>query len=81
LLELKFVWALLQAEKKWKNKVFTFNKKQTQALDHLSKALEGHDNDDQNAINALYLLFDEVYSPEAYETKNTDFDMPDEVRE
>ena len=30
----------------------------------------------QSSVQALYSLFDEVYFPEAYETKNTEFEMP-----
>jgi hypothetical protein len=82
LLEFKFIWALIEARKKIKNKVYTFNKKQAYALDYLWQALnelEDHDGDDHSystAIKALYLLFDEIYFPKAYETKNTSFDMP-----
>lgn len=88
LLEFKFVWAVIQAKKKPKkkpkNNAYTFNEKQAQALDHLWGALgklDLEDDDGNNhflstAINALYSLFDEFYFPEAYETKNTTFDMP-----
>jgi hypothetical protein len=79
-LELRFVWALLRARKKRKGKqVYVFNKKQEQALDNLWGALEKLADDDthwQSAVQALHSLFDEVYFPEAYETKNADFDMP-----
>jgi hypothetical protein len=80
-LELKFVWALLQARKKHKSKnpVYVFNKKQEQALDNLWGALDQLEDDDEHwefAVQALNSLFDEVYFPEAYKTKNSDFDMP-----
>lgn len=87
LLEFKFVWAMIRARKKTKNNknnAYTFNEKQAQALDHLWTALgelEDHDGDATDrslstASEALYLLFDQIYFPEAYETKNTTFDMP-----
>ena len=81
LLELRFVWALLQArgKRKGKKQVYVFNEKQERALDNLHEALDKLADDDahwQSAIHALHSLFDEVYFPEAYETKNTDFDMP-----
>jgi hypothetical protein len=84
LLELRFVWALLQARGKCKGRkqVYVFNKKQERALDKLYEALDilADDDDDdahwQSAVQALHSLFDKVYFPEAYETKNTDFDMP-----
>lgn len=82
LLECKFLWAMIQARKNGKDKVYTFNKKQGQALDHLRKTLGKlkDNNDDDNlhstAKKALYTLFDEIYFPEEYKTKNTAFDMP-----
>jgi hypothetical protein len=81
LLELKFVWALLQArgKRKGRKQVYVFNKKQEQALDNLWEALENLSDSDahwQSSVQALHSLFDEVYFPEAYETKNTNFDMP-----
>ena len=30
----------------------------------------------QSSVQALCSLFDEVYFPEGYETKNTEFEMP-----
>jgi len=77
LLELKFVWALLRArvKRKGRKQVYLFNKKQELALDNLQNALED-DTDWQSSVRALESLFDEVYFPEDYETKNTEFDMP-----
>jgi hypothetical protein len=82
LLEFKFVWAMLRAGKKLENSAFTFNEKQAEALNHLRRALgelEDHDGDDHllsTAIEALYMIFDQIYFSDAYETQNTIFDMP-----
>lgn len=87
-LELKFVWAILQGCKIRKDKgkgqqeVYVFNKKQNNALEDLWEALEQLENDNDNdnfwdaAVLALRSVFDQVYFPEGYETKKTDFDMP-----
>jgi hypothetical protein len=85
-LELKFVWAILQGCKirkgKGQQEVYVFNKKQKNALEHLWEALEELENDNDNdnvwdaAVLALRSVFDQVYFPEGYETKKTDFDMP-----
>lgn len=82
-LELKFVWAILQGCKihRGQQEVYIFNKKQKNALEHLWKALQELESDDNDnvwdsAVLALRSVFDQVYFPEGYETKKTNFDMP-----
>ncbi|KIM34707.1 hypothetical protein M413DRAFT_33085 [Hebeloma cylindrosporum] len=79
-LELKFIWAILQARCKRTRRVFTFNETQAQALDHLLGALEGQYNGGRShstALEGLYSVFDAIYfpGPGAYDY-DTYFNMP-----
>ena len=80
-LELKFISALLWAwsKRKGHKQVYIFNKKWELTLDNFQGGLENLVDDDthwQSSVQALCSLFDEVYFSEAYETKNTEFEMP-----